>query len=175
MTALYTIAYPFLNESDRLWIESFRSAHDRSKQKVIAAHFTLVFGTTEVSVGSYQSHVESVVRATSSIRFCFRYAMVCADQHNDSAYIFLVPDEGYAAISKLHDLFYTGPLTSSLRLAFPYIPHITIGYLPSQQEAKRLCDVVNEQNLEIAGVINAITIGSIKDGTFGNVARYSLR
>jgi len=175
MTALYTIAYPFLNESDRLWIESFRAAHDRSKQKVIAAHFTLVFGAAVVPVDRYQSHIESVVQGTSVIRFCFRYAMVCADQHNDSAYVFLVPDEGYSAISKLHDLLYTGPLESSLRLAFPYIPHITVGYLPSQLEAKRLCDILNEQNLEIAGVINTITVGSIKDGTFGNVARYSLR
>jgi len=101
--------------------------------------------------------------------------MLCADLKDDSAYVFLVPDDGYAAISKLHDRLYTGPLAPSLRLDFPYVPHITIGAKQSRVEAKKLCEILNEQHLEISGVINTITVGSLQDGGFANVARYQLR
>ena len=175
MTVLYTVAYPFLDERDRSWIESFRSVHDAPKQKTIAAHFTLVFGSSNVTTGDFLSHTELIVAATPAIRFCCRYVMLCADQHDDSAYIFLVPDEGYAAISKLHDRLYTGSLAASLRLDFPYTPHITIGAKQSRAEAKQLCDMLNEQHLEISGVINTVSVGSLKDGGFTNVARYQLR
>jgi hypothetical protein len=175
MSALFTVAYPFLDEHDRMWIESFRSVHDKSKKQVIAAHFTLVFGAHDIPVEKYLAHIESTVKTIPTIRFCCRYAMLCADQHDDSAYVFLVPDEGYSSISMLHDLLYTGPLAASLRLDFPYIPHITMGRSASQLEAKQLCDALNAQNLAITGVINTVTIGSIRDGVFSNRARMSLR
>ncbi len=175
MTVLYTVAYPFLDERDRSWIESFRSVHDAQKQKTIAAHFTLVFGCGTVATDEYLTHTEAIVSTTSTIRFCCRYAMPCADLHDDAAYVFLVPDEGHASISKLHDRLYTGPLASNLRLDFPYIPHITIGAKQSRTEAKQLCDMLNEQHLEISGVINTVTVGSLKESTFTNVARYQTR
>lgn len=175
MTTLYTVAYPFLDERDRSWIESFRAVHDTQKQQTIAAHFTLVFGHNSNSHTDYLKHTESIVGVTQAISFCFRYAMLCADLHSDAAYVFLVPDEGYAAISKLHDRLYTGLLASSLRLDFPYIPHITIGVKSTRNEAKQLCDMLNEQHLEIRGVINTVSVGAIKDGAFANVARYQLR
>jgi 2'-5' RNA ligase len=175
MTTLYTVAYPFLDERDRSWIESFRAVHDAPKQQTIAAHFTLVFGHNAQSNADFLSHTESIVSVTPPIAFCFRYAMLCADLHSEAAYVFLVPDEGYAAISRLHDRLYTGLLASSLRLDFPYIPHITIGVKSTRDEAKKLCEMLNEQHLEIKGAINTVSVGAIKDGAFANVARYQLR
>lgn len=175
MTTFYTVAYPFLDERDRSWIESFRAVHDAQKQQTIAAHFTLVFGHNASSHVEYLNHTESIVGVTPSISFCFRYAMLCADLHSEAAYVFLVPDEGYAAISKLHDRLYTSALASSLRLDFPYIPHITIAVKPTRNEAKQLCDMLNQQHLEISGIINTVSVGAIKDGVFTNVARFQMR
>ena len=49
-----------------------------------------------------------------------------ADEDRDTAFVFLVPDEGHARISLLHDRLYRGRLAPYLRLDVPFTPHINI-------------------------------------------------
>jgi hypothetical protein len=92
------------------------------------------------------------------IHFNCRYAMLGNDDSNDNYYVFLVPDEGYSAISRLHDQLYTGPFARFHRLNIPYIPHIGIATIPDAQQIKKLCDDLNRTKLNIAGILNHITI-----------------
>jgi hypothetical protein len=68
----------------------------------------MVFGCKGLAVSQYTEHVAALGRASSPISFSCRYAMLGADDEDDTAYVFLVPDEGYSAISMLHDQLYTG-------------------------------------------------------------------
>lgn len=175
MNRLYTVAYPELNARDRAFIDDFRLHHHRHFGPVIAPHYTLVFGCAAVPAPDYLRHAQAVANSTSVIPFCCRYAMLGADDEDDTAYVFFVPDEGYAQISLLHDRLYTGPLASHLRLDLPYIPHITVGRLGSRTEAKALCDELNRRGLEIHGALGALSVGAIREGVFTELATYAMQ
>jgi hypothetical protein len=170
----YTVAYPVISKKDTEFIRDFRASHDLPYRNVIGAHFTLVFGCDDVEEAEYRRHLEAVAEGFEPIRFCCRYAMLGADAEDDTAYVFLVPDEGHSAISLLHDRLYTGPLAPYLRLDIPFTPHIGIGTLDQREEAKRLCDGLNESGLEVAGELEAVTLGRIQDGRFHDIATHRL-
>jgi len=161
---LYTLAYPTLDASDRAFIERFRGEHDLRHRDVAAPHFTLVFGCDAVPEGTYRAHVAAVAGGTSAIRFSCRYAMLGTGDTAGTAHVFLVPDEGFAALALLHDRLYRGPLEPYLRLDLPYVPHITVGTLDDRSRAKQLCDALNEDGVRIDGRIESVCIGALVDG-----------
>jgi hypothetical protein len=171
----YTVAYPDLSEEDGAFIEEYRRLHDIPYRHVIEAHFTLVFGCREIPESDYLRHVESVAEAFHRFEFCCRYAMLGSDAEDETAYVFLVPDEGHSTVSLLHDRLYTGPLAPFLRLDIPFTPHIGIGTLGSRHEAKRLCDELNEQGLRIQGAVDTVTVGVLEGGRFRDVASFDLK
>lgn len=159
-TILYTLCYPRLADADRKFIDEFRQEHDIPFRDVVAPHFTMLFGCSDVPLSVYRQHVAEVVRLQSAITFSCRYAMLHNDDSNDNYYVFLVPDEGYGEISKLHDKLYRGPLASYLRLDIPYVPHIGIATIPDAARIKSLCDRLNASGISIHGQIDTITLCS---------------
>ena len=126
MRTLYTLGYPSLNDDDMSFIVRFRHEHDVRYRDVVAPHFTMAFGCNTVCELEYCQHVGAVAKANAPLHFSCRYAMLGSDDQDQTAYVFLVPDEGYSGFSLLHDRLYTGVLSSHLRLDIPFIPHITI-------------------------------------------------
>ena len=172
---LYTLAFPSLSASDTAFIESFRAKHQAKQSKVVAAHFTMVFGCETVPQAEYLQHVESVTQASNSIKFACRYAMLGADDEDDSAYVFLVPNEGFAELSLLHDRLYSGVLSAHLRLDIPFVPHITIGRLAERHVAKSLCDALNSRGVNIEGSIGALTVGVRENEKIRSLASFELQ
>jgi len=164
MPPLYTLAYPLLSHADRTFIDGFRSEHDSAFRDVVAPHFTMLFGCDQIPEDEYKAHVRSVAARSSPIQFVCRYAMVCNDVSNENFYVFLVPDEGYSALSLLHDELYRGPLAPFLRLDAPYVPHVAVATSQDPQHIKHLCDTLNRRRLRIAGSVDALTMGSLIDG-----------
>lgn len=74
------------------------------------------------------------------------------------ANVFMIPDEGFSKLVKLHDVFYTGPLAPELRLDIPFVPHIGIASDPSAVECKKLVDRLNKQGFEIDGKVERLDI-----------------
>jgi 2'-5' RNA ligase len=175
LSVLYTFAFPSLGTSDNAFIEGFRAEHQAEQSQVVAAHFTMVFGCAIVSRGEYLQHVRTVAEASSSVRFSCRYAMLGADDQDYTAYVFLVPNAGFAELSLLHDRLYTGVLSSHLRLDLPFIPHITIGRLAERRAAKGLCDALNGRGVDIEGRVEALTVGLRENGKIQDLARFELR
>jgi 2'-5' RNA ligase len=171
----YTVAYPDLSKGDAEFIRGFRDAHDVPYRDVIGAHFTLVFGCGEIEESEYLRHIEAVAAQFAPVAFCCRYAMLGADAEDGTAYVFLVPDEGNAAISRLHDELYRGPLAPYLRLDVPFTPHITIGTMEDRTQAKQLCDELNASGLEVVGQLKAVTLGKIEGGVFQDIAAFELK
>ena len=171
---LYTLAYPSVSADDRAFLDRFRAENDLRYRDVVAPHFTLAFGCNAVAEDDYCRHVASVARRTPAISFACRYAMLGTDHADDTGYVFLVPDEGYAALSRLHDELYRGPLEPYLRLDIPYVPHVTIGTLEDRRRAKQLCDALNDAGVHIEGRVEAMCVGALAEGKIRDLATYLL-
>jgi len=170
MHRLLTIGYPEISAESAAFIDAFRQRHDAKRRAAVEAHFTLVFGCTAIGLREYTDHVAQIARTCRPITFACKYAMLGADDEDDTAYVFLVPDQGYADISLLHDRLYTSALQPHLRLELPYVPHITIGALRSRTEAKALCDELNHHGLLVEGRLTALTVGHVENQKFNNLS-----
>lgn len=149
MRRLYTVGYPDLSFADQQFIEAFRKDHD-PHFSLIRAHFTMVFGVSDLEYEAYLTHIKAVAENSPTVRFSCRYAMLGADDADETAYVFLVPDEGYSAVSLLHDRLYTGQFERFHRLDIPYIPHITMASSRSREEMKMLCTELNRRNILVS-------------------------
>jgi 2'-5' RNA ligase superfamily len=170
---IYTVAFPEIATDDMRWIQLIREQHD-PQFATVDPHFTMVFGIRDLSEGVYLNHVAGVARLSREIYFTCRYAMVGADDADDTAYVFLVPDEGNASIALLHDQLYRGPFKPFLRLESPYIPHISIASMKDFTLAKELCDELNGRQVSFEGRTSALTAGVLRDGRFDCCATYGL-
>jgi 2'-5' RNA ligase len=169
--ALYTLAYPRLEWEDMEWINEIRRRHD-PRFGSVAAHFTLVFGCSEIDANSYLRHVKAACRAGQPIPFVCRYCMPGMD--GDRATIFLVPDEGYSRLSLLHDALYRDVLARQLRLDLPFFPHITLGSTDDRSTAKRLCDELNQRGIDAKGVVDALTVAALDGDRVIDIETYPL-
>src|SRR5262245_15340448 len=172
--SLFTLAYPVLSAADRAMIRAFRVEHDQPKVHKVEPHFTIALSAPGGDDDDYLEHVRKIAAASHPITFHCRYAMLGADESGDTAYIFLVPDEGNSALSLLHDRLYRGLLASCLRIDVPYVPHITIGTCSERQKAKELCDELNARTLSIAGSVEALTVALTEDDTIKNLRSFEL-
>jgi 2'-5' RNA ligase len=125
MRKLYTVAFPSLTEADARLIADIRARHDR-QVSVLGPHFTLLFGCDQVDEAVYVDHVRAIAASTLAISFRCRDAEPDAD--DDKGYVYLVPELGREALTRLHDALYTGPLAPFLRQDMHFVAHVTIGH-----------------------------------------------
>jgi 2'-5' RNA ligase len=151
--AFLVVAYPILAPADDAWIQAIRAQYDVERYRVIAPHFTLVFPTTEIARSMFLEHITQQAAGVGPMAFVIRCAMMVRDPLSANTQTFLVPDEGYSALVKLHDRLYTGALAAALRLDIPFIPHITIGTAADPWTCKQLADLINRQGVCIRGRI----------------------
>lgn len=173
MNALYTLAYPTISAADADRLEIFRRRHD-PHHAIVAAHFTMVFACRGIDELAYIEHVSSVSRASAPVSFSCRYAMLGTDDEDERGYVYLVPDEGFSGISRLHDALYSGLLSSHLRLDIPFVPHITLAASTDRSAVKSLCDELNAAGSAVYGTIEALSVASLQDGKVHNLAKFSL-
>ena len=173
MATLYTLAYPSLAGADAEAIEAIRREHD-PQSGMVRAHFTLVFGCDAVAVDDYARHVRDVSRSTPAVSFDCRYAMLNADARSGLVYVYLVPDEGYSGLSRLHDALYRGPLARHLRMDIPFVPHITLGVFHDKAMARSLCDQLNEHRFAVSGMVNTLSVVQLEPNGIRGLAAFQL-
>jgi 2'-5' RNA ligase len=170
--ALLVVAYPLLSPPDDAWIQAIRAQYDVERYRMIAPHFTLVFPTVAIEHSILLAHITEQTIGVSPLAFTLRCAMAVSDPLSATTHTFLVPDEGYSALVKLHDRLYTGVLTAALRLDLPFIPHITIGTAADLWTCKQLADLVNQQDIRIRGRIEWLSLLTYEHNrveTIGNI------
>lgn len=155
MSQLYVIGYPELADRDHDWIQGLRQRHD-PQADLVAPHFTLVFGLTDMPADTLEAHVRTVADATPPIAFVLRHTVI--DAVGESVYLYLVPQEGGGALVRLHGGLYTGPLLSAITLGVPFVPHITIGRFADDGAAKAVFDEVRQAGVDISGRLSALAI-----------------
>jgi 2'-5' RNA ligase len=100
--------------------------------------------------------------------------MLGADDMDDTAHVFFVPDEGNSSISLLQDRLYTGPLAEHLRHEFAYIPHITVASMKGRKMARSLCNSLNSAGVDIQGTLRSLTVGALMDEKLQFIAEHRL-
>ncbi|MGE5805432.1 MAG: 2'-5' RNA ligase family protein [Ignavibacteria bacterium] len=152
------LAYPTISQKDYNWIQKFRKKYDNRYYKIVKPHFTIVFPVNRIEESIFIKHIVELSKDNKQIDFTLKCSIIVKDSFSDFTDIFLIPDEGNSEIIRLHDKFYTGVLTSELRLDIPFIPHIGIGASKNSDESKKLSDKINENNFCIKGTINSLNI-----------------
>jgi 2'-5' RNA ligase len=154
MSALEVVAKPEFGRAELDWLTHLRQTRAHSPG---APAFTLVFPGADM-VNDVVHHVTETCASTPRIRFCLRSAMIVPESKMGLYHVFLVPDEGFGAIIRLHDRLHTGPLACCLRPDTPYIPHLTVASTKEFDAARQTVALLNAKDLAINGRIDEIEV-----------------
>ena len=172
--SLLVVNYPTLVAEDLEKIQSVRRQHDLLYRDVVAPHFTLVFPVFDFDEATFIQHVQRVTQAIAAFDFVIRCATLGDDAFSNYTHVFLVPDEGYSRIIKLHDRLYTGMLASELRLDIPFIPHIGIANNLDPQVCKTVVDNLNATHFEMRGKVQQLDVIEYEDNQVSTIAQINL-
>ncbi|WP_261854757.1 2'-5' RNA ligase family protein [Vibrio spartinae] len=156
--ALLVIAVPEFSGDDYDLIQSFRAENDVLFYHVVEPHFTLVFPVFNVSIEAFKREVIEKSRSFLPFDFKIRCATINKDAFNNYHHAFLVPDEGFSHLIKLHDSLYSGLLADNLRLDIDFIPHVGVGNDESSRECQGMVQFWNNQDFCISGRISKLQV-----------------
>jgi 2'-5' RNA ligase len=154
MSALEVVAKPEFGKAELDWLTHLRQTRAHSPG---APTFTLVFPGAH-SVDDVINQVGTACAVTARIRFRLRSAMIVPEGKMGLFHVFLVPDEGFGAIIRLHERLHTGALKCCLRPDTPYIPHVTVASTEAYDAARQTMALLNAKDLAIAGRIDEIEV-----------------
>jgi hypothetical protein len=172
METLEVVAKPVFAKSDTDWLTKARAEYAHSPGP---PEFRLVFPGAEFSAQDVLTHVAATCAMTPPIKFCLRSAVIVPDLGSNRFHIFLVPDEGFGAIIRLHDQLHVGPLAGCLRPEVPYIPHLTIASVSDFKAARRIKAKLNGYELGIDGRIEVLEVHERDAGVSKCIATVPLR
>ena len=155
MESLEVIARPHFDKADLAWLTDIRSRRAGSRG---APYFTLVFSTNDIAAEAFTKTVRDRAKTVHPIRFRLRSALVVPEPVVGRFHVFLIPDEGFGAILKLHDALHTGPIKGALRQDSPYLPHITVATMADHAAARALAFSLNQGDIDIHGHIDALLV-----------------
>lgn len=155
MESLEVIARPHFDKADLAWLTDIRSRRAGSRGP---PYFTLVFPGCDMTPAAFAAQVRSNARDVPRIRFHLRSALVVPEPMVERFHVFLIPDEGFGAILRLHDALHQGPIEAALRPDMAYLPHITVATTASHAGARKVAHDLNRGGLDIGGHIEAIEV-----------------
>jgi hypothetical protein len=171
---LHVVAYPELSPADYELLQQSRKSYN-SLYTVIEPHFTIVFSVTDMPLADFAREVKKQISYTTVIQFCCRCTVINKDSFSDNYDAFLVPDEGFSQISKLHDKLYCGKLSHHHRLDISYVPHISIGNSTDRNAVKKIVNKWNEKDFAISGIISSLDIINYENRVITTIEKIQLR
>ena len=156
--AYLVLAYPELSSKNFDQIQNYRRDNDELLFKVVEPHFTIVFPVFDISMDEFVREVKDKSESLTKFDFVIRCATINKDAFSDYYHAFIVPDEGYSRIVKLHDKLYSKKLKDNLRLDIDFIPHIGIGNSKDKFLSKKMVDDWNKNEFSISGTISRLTV-----------------
>lgn len=175
--ALVVLGRPRLKPADAAWITALRDRHGGTlAAPEIGAHVTLVFPSDVTDATTATGHLAVVAGDTAPFALAFRCALPVQDPGSGDTYVYLVPDEGFSGLVRLHDRLYSGPFADALRLDIPYIPHVTLARIAEAKLARALADDLNGQEPEIHARLETIELFRLdEEGPARRLAEIALR
>lgn len=172
MESLEVIARPHFEKADLAWLTDIRARRAGSRGP---PYFTLVFPGVQLEPRVFASTVRGLAKDVSHIRFRLRSALVVPEHLVGRFHVFLIPDEGFGAILKLHDLLHAGPLEAALRPETPYLPHITVATTTDHAAARKIARALNQGGIDIAGHIESLEVEARDGETIRRLAEIPLK
>ncbi len=163
------ISYPELSPSDYQWIQNYREKHDSRYFSVVQPHITLVFTMNNIEQDDFVDEVKKQAYGFQAFEFAIKVATINQDDSGEYFHEFLVPDDGYSNIVKLHDKLYADEFASALRYDIDFIPHIGIGNSRDVKDSKLRVDELNAQNISVRGKVKGIDIVTFEHGVITTV------
>lgn len=164
---LAVIAAPVFSESDAVWIDTIRRAHDPQYESV-AAHVTLVFPFESADPDWFAGHVASVAAVTAPMQLTFDRLARIENPHQPK-YRFLNV--------LLADEASTAPLTAlykALGGKGEYAPHVTLTRFGAVFSAKALERQIGSLGAPVTGHISTLEILNISHGAIRHEATHLL-
>ncbi len=155
MSSLEVVAKPDFDKAALDWLKRIREERSGSTGR---PKFTLVFPGAAMEPGAFTDLVRARAKDVARIRFHLRSAVVVPEVIARRFHVFLVPDEGFGAIVRLHDRLHYGPIEACLRPEMPYLPHITVATTGSFESARKIAASLNAQDISIEGVIETLEV-----------------
>jgi hypothetical protein len=155
MESFEVIARPRFDKADLTWITDIRARRAGSRG---APYFTMVFGGGDLTLARFTDVIRTQAKGVAPIRFRLRSALVVPEAVVGRFHVFLIPDEGFGAILKLHDLLHAGLAVGILRQDSPYLPHITVATTTDHAKARDLAVALNNRDIDVQGHIEALQV-----------------
>ncbi len=170
---LLVIAYPNLSDNDNMQIENYRKANDRMFT-MIRPHFTFVFPVAGISIPEFTTEIQKQLYQVQPISFALRCATVNKDAFSEYYHAFLVPDEGFSKMVKLHYSLYSDRLSVHKLFDIDFIPHIGIGNSKDKLACKKMVDEWNSKSFEICGSISDLDIVQYENNKVETIEKITL-
>jgi 2'-5' RNA ligase len=148
---LFVLAEPDTSEADRSWIQAIRRRYD-PQVDLIGPHFTLVFGADPSRAPALVAETRDVAGRFSPFAFDLQLAQVFSDGTSDH-YLFLIPDLGARELVALHRALHRPPAGGPA-----FMPHLTIGRLPTAAEADTLAAELNSARRVVSGRVSRLAV-----------------
>jgi 2'-5' RNA ligase len=171
MHSLEVLALPSFKPHEREWLQRLRAARDPDKS---APHITLVFPGSLLSPQDFAAEVRERAKGVKQIKFRLCSAVVVSDPQVEAFHVFLVPDQGSGAITRLHNRLHTGKLASIMRTDITFLPHVTVASAHSWADAYKLATQLNAEDFSIAGTIDKLEVHQRDGNKMIHVARIQL-
>jgi hypothetical protein len=175
MMALLVLAYPQLASEDYNQIQRYRKDNDELFYHVVEPHFTIVFPAFDLPQTDFVEEIREKAQDVPKFDFTIRCATINKDSFSDYFHVFLVPDEGYSRIVRLHDQLYSGKLFDNLRLDIDFVPHIGIANAADKLRCKKMVDAWNAADFAISGTISTLTIVTYENDTVETIEEVQLQ
>jgi 2'-5' RNA ligase len=154
--SLEVIARPHFEKADLAWLTDIRTRRAGNRGP---PYFTLVFSGVDMPARDFAARIRVTAAAQPRVRFHLRSALVVPEPSVGRFHVFLIPDEGFSAILRLHDALHVGPIEAALRPETPYLPHITVATSSDYAEARRIAASLNaDGGIDIKGHIEALEV-----------------
>ncbi len=173
--SLLVLAYPELSNNDYERIQEFRSANDKLNYHLVTPHWTVVFPLPED--WNKEGLITETVKQIEGIEpfeFSIRCATLNKDAFKDIYHAFLVPDEGYSDIVKLHDKLYEDALFPYRALHVDYIPHIGIGNSADPLKCLGMVEHWNKEEFVIEGRVTMLDVAKFENDEVQTIQRVPL-
>lgn len=171
METLEVVARPRFEKADLAWLTEIRS---RRTGNPGPPYFTLVFPGAQMEPAEFARLIRVAAQDTPRIRFHLKSALVAPEATVRRFHVFLIPDDGFGAILKLHDKLHTGPIEACLRPETPYLPHITVATSADYVAARKIAAQLNARDLSIEGTIESLQVERREGETVKLVAEVPL-
>ena len=171
---LYVLTYPVLAKPDDERIEAYRRTYEPERARLVRAHITLVFGVRTIETNDLASRVAAFVTKKPAFQVMFDRAEETESPgglHN----VFLLAGQGALALENMHQELYAGSLGSELLPNLPFRAHMTVATAASADFIQPATTDVPKLGLPIRGVINALNVVSMENGTLTDIGRFQLK